>query len=72
MVGKTYLVEKLKQNGDSFSPVKLLRTGRKGFYPSTHSVKNARKLTTMKKARDLSRHLVNPIRIHPATIKFVI
>ena len=69
MTGKNYLIEKLKQDGLSFKPPIWLRDGRKGFYPNTYSIKTARKLDTMEKARKVGRRIPTPIRIHPALIK---
>ena len=70
MTGKVYIVEKLRQNGDSFNPESFVKPGRKGFYPVTHSIKKARKLETMEKARRFGSKIVNPIRIRPATVSF--
>ena len=69
MTGKIYLIEKLKHDGDSFTPRVFLRAGRKGFYPSTSSVKTARMLHTMQKARVVGKNIPNRIRIHPAVVK---
>ena len=69
MTGKNYLIEKLKHNGDSFTPRVFLRAGRKGFYPNTSSIKTARKLETLQKARKVGKYIHSPIRIHPAVVK---